>query len=135
MALFNWTPAMSVGIAKIDKEHQGLFDLINKLHDSMMAGKGKEAIGLVLTGLAQYTKLHFGDEEALLRKHAYPRLADHLKLHEVFRTRVAQLEEQVKAGTAALSAPTLEFLRDWLSKHILGVDMQYKDFLASKGVS
>jgi hemerythrin len=29
---------------------------------------------------------------------------------------------------------TLDFLREWLSQHILGIDMQYKDFLASKGV-
>ncbi len=135
MAIVSWTPAMSVGIAKIDKEHQTLFDLMNKLHDGMLAGKGKETLGPVLAGLLDYTKTHFGDEEALLRKHGYPRFAEHLKLHEVFRGRVAELEAQVKAGTVAMSVSTLDFLRDWLSKHILGIDMQYKEFLASKGVS
>jgi hemerythrin-like metal-binding protein len=134
MSLFNWTPKMSVGIAKIDKEHQGLFDIMNQLHEAMLAGRGNDVFRPVLANLAQYTRVHFGDEEALLRLHSYPRLAEHLKLHETFRTKVGELETQVKGGSVALSVPTLDFLRDWLSKHILGIDMQYKDFLASKGV-
>jgi hemerythrin-like metal-binding protein len=134
MALFNWTPKMSVGITKIDSEHQGLFDIMNQIHEGMLGGRGKEVLGPALSSLVQYTKIHFGGEEALLRQHGYPKYAEHLKLHEVFRAKVSELETQLKAGTAALSISTLDFLRDWLSKHILGVDMQYKDFLASKGV-
>ncbi len=134
MALFTWSEKMSVGVGKIDKEHQGLFDLMNLLHDGMLNGRGKEVLGPVLSNLIQYTKVHFGNEETLLRLHSYPQLADHLKYHEAFRKKVGDLEAEFKAGTAALSVSTLEFLRDWLSKHILGVDAQYKPFLAAKGV-
>jgi hemerythrin len=134
MALVTWTPKMSVGVAKIDREHQGLFDIMNQLHEGMLAGKGREVIGGALGNLIQYTKVHFGDEEVLLKQHQYPKYAEHLKLHETFRTKVAELDAQFKSGTAALSVATLDFLRDWLSKHILGIDMQYKDFLAAKGV-
>jgi hemerythrin-like metal-binding protein len=125
---------MSVGVGKIDKEHQGLFDLMNQLHDGMLSGRGKDVLGPVLGNLMQYTKVHFGNEETLLRLHSYPQLADHMKYHEVFRKKVGDLDTQFKSGTAALSVSTLEFLRDWLSKHILGVDAQYKAFLAAKGV-
>jgi hemerythrin-like metal-binding protein len=134
MVLFTWTQKMSVGMAKIDKEHQGLFDIMNQLHEGMLAGRGNDTLRSVLASLAQYTKVHFADEEALLRLHAYPRLAEHLKLHATFRAKLSELETQAKSGAVALSISTLDFLRDWLSKHILGIDMQYKDFLASKGV-
>jgi hemerythrin len=134
MALFTWTPKMSVGIAKIDKEHQGLFNSINQLHEGMLAGCGKEALGSVLVQPFRYTKIYFGHEEELLRMHGFPGLADHLELHQAFRAKVGELDAQVKAGMAALSIATLTFLRDWLAKHILGVDMQYKDFMATKGV-
>jgi hemerythrin-like metal-binding protein len=133
MALVTWTPKMSVGIAKIDKEHQGLFDIMNQLHEGMLSGRGREVIGPALGNLIQYTKVHFGDEENLLRANHYPKLDEHLKMHEVFRTKVGELDAQFKSGTAALSISTLDFLRDWLSKHILGIDMQYKDFLAAMG--
>jgi hemerythrin len=134
MALFVWSDKMSVGIAKIDKEHQVLFGIMNQLHEAMLAGRGKDVLGPVLANLTQYTQVHFGNEEDLLRKHGYPQLADHLKYHEIFRKKMADLETQYKAGIAALSVSTLEFLRDWLAKHILGVDGQYKAFLAGKGV-
>jgi len=134
MSLFSWTPKMSVGIAEIDKEHQGLFGIMNRLHEAMLSGQGKEALRQVLIELGQYTKDHFGREEALLRSHGYPFLADHLKLHEAFRKKITEIDAQAKAGTVALSVSTLEFLRDWLSQHILGIDMKYKDFLTSKGV-
>ncbi len=134
MALVTWTPKMSVGIAKFDKQHQGLFDIMNQLHEGMLQGRGKEVLGSAITNLAQYTKVHFGEEEAILRLHHYPRLDEHLKLHETFRHKVADLDAQFRAGTAAMAVSTLDFLRDWLSKHILVVDAQYKEFLASKGV-
>jgi hemerythrin len=134
MALVTWTPKMSVGIAKLDKQHQGLFDIMNQLHEGMLQGRGRDILGSAIANLSQYTKIHFGEEEALLRLHAYPQLGDHLKLHQRFRDKLAELDSQFKAGTAALAVSTLDFLRDWLSKHILGVDTQYKDFLAAKGV-
>jgi hemerythrin len=134
MALFAWTQQMSVGMAQIDKEHQGLFDIINQLHTAMLGGRGNEALRPVLAHLVEYTKFHFGHEVELLRMHGYPGLADHLKLHEMFRAKVGELDAQVKAGTLALSVSVLDFLRDWLVNHIVGTDMQYKDFMSTKGV-
>ncbi len=134
MGLFNWTSQMSVGIVEFDRQHQGLFDVMNQLHEGMLAGHGTEALGGVLSDLSRYIEVHFGEEENLLREHGYPKLPEHRKMHEVFRTKVRGLEKQFKAGTAALSVPTLDFLRGWPYEHILGMDMQYKDFLAAKGV-
>ena len=134
MALFVWSDKMSVGIGKIDREHMGLFDIMNKLHEEMLAGRGKDILGQVLTKLMDYTKVHFGNEEALLRQHGYPGLADHIKLHEGFKHKVAELDAKLKAGNVSLAVSALDFLRDWLIKHIQGVDFQYKPFLASKGV-
>lgn len=134
MPLVTWTPKMSVGIAKIDKQHQGLFDIINQIHDGMLQGRGKEVLGPAIANLTQYTKVHFSEEEALLRQHGYTKLPEHLKMHESFRGRLAELEAQFKAGTAALAVSTIDFLRDWLTKHIMVVDNQYKDYLQAKGV-
>jgi hemerythrin-like metal-binding protein len=67
----------------------------------MLAGRGKEVLRSVLAQLAEYTKVHFGHEEELLRMHGFPGLADHLKLHQAFRAKVSELDAQVKAGTVA----------------------------------
>jgi hemerythrin len=133
MALVTWTAKMSVGHGKFDKQHQGLFDIINRLHEAMLSGHGKEALGKILGELAHYTRVHFADEETLLGKYFYEGLDEHVKQHDAFRTKVAELDAALKAGKAALSVAALNFLREWLAKHILGVDMQYREFLEERG--
>jgi len=134
MALIAWTEKLSVGVAKIDKEHQGLVDLLNSLHDGMLAGQGKDALGPTLAKLVQYTERHFAGEEALFRLHAYPKAAEHKKEHDALTAKVKLLEIDYRSGKSALTGDLMTFLRDWLTKHIMGVDMQYKPFFAQKGV-
>jgi len=134
MALISWSDSMSVGVTKIDKEHQGLIDLINLLHSEMLAGKSKEVLGTVLDKLIVYTKTHFANEETLFRTHNYPQAAVHVKEHTALTQKALALQDDLKAGKAMISAPVLDFLRDWLTNHILKQDLAYKLFFAGKGV-
>ncbi len=134
MALITWTDNMSVGVARIDKEHRGLIDLINLLHAEMMAGKGKDVLGQVLDKLIAYTKTHFAAEQTMFRTHGYPQGAAHTKLHEELTQKVVALQTEFKAGKTVISSAILDFLRDWLTNHILKQDMAYRVFFASKGV-
>jgi hemerythrin-like metal-binding protein len=134
MALVTWTPKMSVGIARLDKEHQGLFDIMNQLHEGMQQGRGKDVVGATIADLLEYSRIHLGNEEYLLRSHGYPKVAEHVELHAAFRKKLEHLNAQFKAGTAALAVATVDFPREWPQKHILAVDAQYKDFLVAKGV-
>jgi hemerythrin len=134
MALITWSDSMSVGVSRIDKEHQGLIGLINLLHSEMLAGKSKEALVVVLDKLVAYTKVHFAAEETLFRTLNYPAMATHIKEHTALTQKAVQLQSDLKAGKTMISAPVLDFLRDWLTNHILKQDMGYKLFFASKGV-
>lgn len=134
MALITWTDSMSVGVARIDKEHQGLIDLINQLDSEMRAGKGKDALDGVLTKLIDYTKSHFSYEESLLRMHGYPALPTQNKEHVGFTQKVIEMHTNFRSGKAVLGSPVLSFLSNWLVNHILKQDMAYKPFLAAKGV-
>jgi len=134
MALITWSNAMSVGVEKIDKEHRGLVDLINHLHDEMLAGKSKDNLGAILDKLISYTKTHFATEETLFRAHSYPQAVEHKKHHDALTQKVLALQTDVKSGKAVISAAVLEFLRDWLSNHVMKEDLAYKLFFAGKGV-
>jgi len=134
MALISWSDTMSVGVAKIDKEHKGLIDLINLLHGEMLAGKSKDALGVVLDKLIAYTKSHFSYEEMLFRTHSYPQADAHGKEHSALTQKALALQTDLKAGKSVISAPVLDFLRDWLTNHILKQDMAYKLFFAGKGL-
>lgn len=134
MPLITWSETMSVGVARIDKEHQRLIELINLLHSEMTAGKSNEVMGHVLDQLIAYTKGHFAMEEGLFRTLNYPQGAEHKKEHDALTKKVVDLQAEFKAGKTFIGAPTLSFLREWLTQHILKQDMSYKLFFASKGL-
>lgn len=135
MALLTWTDRYSVGIKEIDEQHKQLINMINELHEAMLAKQGKEALMTVLNKLANYCVSHFAMEEKLLSTHGYPEFADHKDKHVKMTTKVKALIADVQSGKSTISIEVMQFLRDWLDKHIMGTDKKYGPFLNSKGVA
>ncbi|MDE2369345.1 MAG: hemerythrin family protein [Burkholderiales bacterium] len=122
MALITWGPILTVGHKEIDEQHQKLVALVNQLNDAMHAGQGKEALQRVLAELVRYTQYHFGTEERLMAANKYPLSAEHKAEHVKFVADVGAFKKKFDAGNATLSVEIMNFLRDWLGKHILQTD-------------
>lgn len=129
MAFSTWTKELEVGYAKVDEQHKSLVDIINKLHDAMKQGKGKEELGHVLHFLAEYTGSHFKTEEVLMQGHAYPGFPKHKKIHEDLIQQVTDLVSKFDSGETVLTLKVMDFLQDWLVKHIQGEDHRMALFL------
>ena len=129
MPIFTWSDTYSVGAPGIDAQHKKLFDLINSLHEAMSQGKGKEALGKILDGLMDYTRVHFSDEEKMLEKVNYPDLAIQRTQHAAFVKKISDLQTDYKNGKVTMTLPMMEFLKDWLLNHILKVDKKYESYL------
>ncbi|GAA0544648.1 hemerythrin [Rhizomicrobium palustre] len=136
MALVAWSEKLSVGIRSIDDQHKKLVTLVNQLHDGMIAGKGKEVVGPVLKGLIDYTATHFKFEEDLFARTGYGDAAAHKKEHEDLVRRVKEIQQVYdQKGPSVLTIQVMNFLKDWLTSHILGSDQKYAPHLKSKGVN
>jgi hemerythrin len=135
MALIEWKDELATGVAKFDGQHKQLIAMINELHDAMSAGKGKEAMGKILNGLINYTVTHFRDEEELMTKGGYPQLAAHKQEHKAFTDKALDLKKKYESGNMFITVEVMNFLRDWLTKHIKGTDKNYGPFLKSKGLA
>ncbi|WLT30204.1 bacteriohemerythrin [Geothrix sp. PMB-07] len=135
MAYMHWRAELEVGHGQIDREHQSLVEVLNRLHAAMKQGKGREEIEKVLVFLKDYTVGHFRAEEALMMTHAYPEAAAHIAIHADLIRQVKDLIADHQSGKALLTASVLEFLEDWLVKHIMGEDKAFGAFLKSKGIT
>ena len=129
MPIFTWSDSYSVGAPGIDAQHKKLFDMINNLHEAMGQGKGKEALGKILDGLMDYTRVHFSDEEKMLEKVNYPDLPIQRAQHAAFVQKISELQKDYKSGKITMTLPTMEFLKDWLLNHILKVDKKYQSYI------
>jgi len=134
MAIIDWDSSLSVNIKSIDNQHKKLVDMVNTLHDSMKEGKAKDVMGNILAELAAYTDYHFKTEEEFFKKYGYAEGVKHKVEHDHLREEVTYLKEKFDRGEAVFTIELLYFLKDWLSKHILGSDKKYTAFLNSKGV-
>jgi len=134
MDTFTWSNDYKVHIAQIDSQHHHLVALVGRLITAMKEGKGSDVLGRILTEVISYTQTHFAAEEHLLRAHAYPDYAAHRQQHESLTKQVNTLYERFQKKEIALTIEVAQFLKDWLTHHILGTDKHYSQFLLSKGV-
>ena len=134
MAIIEWSPNLSVNIKTIDDQHRKLVDMVNTLHDSMKGGKAKDVMNDLVAQLASYTDYHFKTEEEYFQKHKYPETLKHKAEHDALRKEVAALKGKLDSGEAIITVEVLYFLKDWLSKHILGSDKKYTKHLNAAGV-
>ena len=135
MPLMQWSDKLSVGIAVVDADHKKLVSMVNDLYDAVSAGKGADQMGKILDGLIDYTKSHFAREETFFAQHNYPESAAHKREHAELTRQVLDVQAKYKAGaTSTLSLQVLNFLKDWLLKHIQGSDKHYVPYLKAQGV-
>lgn len=126
MPLMEWSEKLSVGVSQFDEEHKKLVGMVNELFDAVQAGRGKEKLGPILAGLINYTKTHFANEERYMAEHKFAGLKAHKEEHDKLTKQVVEIQAKFEGGAAAaLSVEVLNFLKNWLIKHILGTDKAY----------
>ncbi len=135
MSLLTWKTDYSVNIKEIDEQHKKLINMINQLHEAMKEQKGKEVLKPILQQLISYCATHFAAEETMMMAHAYPDLTEHRDKHQKMTAKVLALQSDVNSGKASITIDVMNFLKEWLDKHILGTDKKYSPYLNSKGVS
>ncbi len=133
-SLVTWSERYSVGISRIDAEHQTLIAIVNELYAAMLASKDAAILGNVLGRLAEYTVSHFTNEETLMRRHGYPDYGRHKAEHDALVVKVVKLQQDQRAGKPVISKDVMVFLQQWLLSHILGSDKKYTTHLQKAGV-
>ncbi len=135
MPLILWKDSFVTKVKFLDEEHEMLIGIVNELHFSMLAGKGKPVMGEVLGLLVNHTKKHFDNEEAHMRKTKYTGYYTHLQEHQYLLKYLTDFHYSFNNTQVIVSIELLDFLRDWLLHHIEHLDMQLGCYLLDHGVS
>lgn len=130
MSMMEWTQVMSVGSITIDNQHKQLIALINKLGDAMQQGRGNDVMSEVLSELTDYTIKHFRYEESVFSASRYPHSELHKQKHTILVDQVKSIRTKVASGQSAVSISTLNFLKDWVTEHIMKTDMTYTSYIS-----
>ena len=125
MSYFLWDEKYSFGIESIDEDHKVLVGLINQLYVAMSQGKARAVISGIVTQMVDYAKVHFRREEFFFKGINYTESAAHKAEHDAFTSKVAEFKTELDAGNVNISIEVINFLREWLTNHILVSDKKY----------
>lgn len=133
MAFFEWEDRYRLGVDALDRQHERLVRRVNDFYEGMRAGEGREMLGETLDALLAYADTHFQTEEGLMVLHGYPDRAEHCRIHRRMREHVFALKARFDAGHLTSPVRIGNFLKNWLSKHILETDKRMQPFLRRPG--
>ncbi len=133
--MFEWKNEYMVGIGSIDAQHQGLFAIGRELYAAMSAGQGNSVMSRILDRLVQYTTVHFAHEERLMQLHKYPDFDKHKAEHDALVKQAMAFQAEFKGGRATMAVQVLQFLKEWLEKHIKGTDTLYVPCMKAQKVA
>lgn len=114
---FKWRDSFCIGNAAIDAEHQRLFVLAHNFTEAQDKASRTDCA----EQLFDYTREHFGHEEALMREINYPDIASHMAQHQHLIAKLGDIAARIANDT--LDPPELKtFLTAWLVGHIVTFD-------------
>ena len=126
-----WEEKYKLGIPGLDKQHQHLVDLCNKLRRDLKDFSSQEGIDWhvslanTLKELATYTQEHFATEEKLMRACKYKDYDIHRSQHIKFVEQVTKHLVTFDLATLQEAYSLLDFLRDWILSHVACEDKLY----------
>jgi hemerythrin-like metal-binding protein len=91
-------------------------------------------MGKVVAELVNYTVYHFSYEEKLMAQHHYEDTPAHKTEHAKFVQTAGDFRKNLDAGKAVVSVEIMNFLRDWLTNHIMKTDKKLGQSLTKLGV-
>lgn len=132
MAAMTWTPEMSVGVPELDEDHMGLIRIINQLAEAADDSARQRAVRQCLFALMRYAESHFGREEQVMTACRYPQLDPHRGRHQDFIAKIEDVanrfDTQPDKTAEMVARELIDYLTDWLTKHIMVEDMAYRPF-------
>jgi hemerythrin-like metal-binding protein len=125
-----WANALSIGVDAIDKDHQVIISLLNRVTQE---SADDADLNEVVQELIDYTQYHFKREEAVMEACGYPDLEKHRGLHQSLVVQISAFEQARSKDSGPEQFSHLStFLRDWLFDHIIKIDGEISQYTKGK---
>lgn len=122
MALLQWRPEYSLGVASVDFEHKQLIELINQLAIEIDGPFNEDAIENFFGELHAITSAHFALEERAMVKANYPEFSAHKADHEILLEQIREMMDQFCADPEKSREILKETLEQWFARHFSSFD-------------
>ena len=124
MDFIKWETKYELGIEEIDKQHQQLIGILNRLYDAFVKKESDKLLGEILNEMDTYAQLHFNMEEEGFEKFKYEGKEKHIAEHTRYNETIGSFRADLEKGRP-ITFKVMNFLRIWWTEHILISDAKY----------
>ncbi len=124
MALLEWKEEYATGIDDVDDEHKDLIDVINRLHELLIAGDAKITVPAFFARLIDGVSAHFALEERIMGESGYPDRDAHRADHERLLDEIRDLVEAFRQAEEVDSVDLAMRLEPWFCQHFATHDLR-----------
>lgn len=125
---FDWNPKLETGISDIDEQHKEVCRIgrdIEQLLQFRCIGVTEKQLLDIVCELREYVAYHYYEEEQLMKKAGYSKLAAHIKDHRKFTEYVRNIDCPAMRENPEKELQKLKnALQDMIFEHLLTWDME-----------
>jgi hemerythrin-like metal-binding protein len=125
MALFIWTNTLSTGNSHVDDDHRTLVEKVNAVLECIARRAENAELSVALDDLAQFTREHFQQEEAVMQRAAYARAAEHAAEHAALLNQMDEVLAQLRTDAEIDGMALYTRLTRWVIDHIQTFDREF----------
>lgn len=129
-----WNDSLILGVAKLDRQHRRIFELLGALLDACATGRPQQEVDDAVAEAHDYIDFHCTTEQRLMEEHEYPGIAEHMDEHDDYLVQASDALPAASLGGELPTADVLDYLIDWWPAHIQGPDRELAAFLKERGV-
>lgn len=128
--MIKWKEEYTMGVEHIDEQHRKLFEIAGRAYEVMrnsLSVDKYDQIVAILNELKEYTVYHFHSEEEYMQSIGYKKLLSHKVEHNDFIEKVNSIDlDKIDEEQDKFILELLDFIVNWIDKHILGMDKMIK---------
>ena len=132
-----WRDRFTIDGGIIDKDHRGLFGLVNEFNESIPDFKYPGEMLTILASFKKYTQTHFQREEKLQLITDFPFCDDHKKEHEALVEKlndfILKVMEANEDNVTEIAVEIGLFLQEWVTGHVIESDLPFKPYVDRMG--
>jgi len=127
--MIEWRNDYLLGIDKIDEQHKELFRIAAEIYalmkNDLLTDKYDQILRLI-SELKDYTVFHFNSEEEYMQSIGYRKFFSHKVEHNDFIEKISNVDvDKIDLDHEQYLLEILDFVVNWIAKHILEVDKEY----------
>jgi len=97
----------------------------------LKSGGGYSQLQPVINELISYTRMHFSNEEKLLKTNHCPDFESHARNHIMLLKELIDLKNKAENANAEQFKDLMSMLKLWFPGHILSVDKKHANYLTT----